>query len=165
LDAGDDRKKAAIPKSSAESKKEDTSKPFFTQEEKAAAAAAARDLERERVVATPTDFALDFGKGLRPTGSFDASNGKCCQSIQEVARFDYLNVKFFSRFLPLHTFSSCSTGVATVADGERAIFARRGFWFRVCNEYSTSGNCSSYSEDADKYNFVLLFRCCKFAQE
>jgi len=73
LDAGDDRKKAAIPKTSAESKKEDTSKPS-TQEEKAAAAAAARDLERERVVATPTDFALDFGKGLRPTGSFDASN-------------------------------------------------------------------------------------------
>jgi hypothetical protein len=77
LDAGDDRKKAAIPKSSAESKKEDTSIPS-TQEEKAAAAAAARDLERERVVATPTDFALDFGKGLRPTGSFDASNGKYC---------------------------------------------------------------------------------------
>jgi hypothetical protein len=77
LDAGDDRKKAAIPKSIAESKKEDTSIPS-TQEEKAAAAAAARDLERERVVATPTDFALDFGKGLRPTGSFDASNGKYC---------------------------------------------------------------------------------------
>lgn len=38
--------------------------------------ARARDQERERAVATPTDFALDFGKGLRPTGSFDASNGE-----------------------------------------------------------------------------------------
>lgn len=39
-------------------------------------AARARDQERERIVATPTDFSLDFGKGLRPTGSFDASNGE-----------------------------------------------------------------------------------------
>ena len=86
LDAGDDRKKAAIPKSSAESKKEDTSKLSSRRRKVAAAAAAARDLERERVVATPTDFALDFGKGLRPTGSFDASNGKYCNRYQEVTR-------------------------------------------------------------------------------
>ena len=71
----DDRKEAAIPKSSS---KKDASKLSAEEEKSAAAAAAARDLERERVVATPTDFALDFGKGIRPTGSFDASNGKCC---------------------------------------------------------------------------------------
>lgn len=73
LDA-DDKKKAAISK-----KKKDASKLVAEEEKSAAAAAAAataRDLERERIVATPTDFAMDFGKGLRPTGSFDASNGE-----------------------------------------------------------------------------------------
>lgn len=44
----------------------------------------ARDQERERAVATPTDFALDFGKGLRQTNSFDASNGKEHFSIDEI---------------------------------------------------------------------------------
>lgn len=58
---------------------DETKKPAaITAEEKSAAAAKARDLERERAVTTPTDFALDFGKGLRPTGSFDASNGEFC---------------------------------------------------------------------------------------
>lgn len=74
LDA-DDKKKAAISKKSG---KKDASKLVAEEEKSAAAAAAAataRDLERERIVATPTDFAMDFGKGLRPTGSFDASNG------------------------------------------------------------------------------------------
>jgi hypothetical protein len=36
----------------------------------------ARDHDRERFVATPTDFAIDYGRGLQKTGSFDASNGK-----------------------------------------------------------------------------------------
>lgn len=36
----------------------------------------ARENDRERFVATPTDFAIDYGRGLQKTGSFDASNGK-----------------------------------------------------------------------------------------
>jgi hypothetical protein len=32
--------------------------------------------ERERAVATPTDFAVDFGKGHQSSASFDASNGE-----------------------------------------------------------------------------------------
>lgn len=46
------------------------------QEQEQERAEKARDEQRERAVATPTDFAMDFGKGLRPVNSFDASNGK-----------------------------------------------------------------------------------------
>lgn len=35
-----------------------------------------RDQERARSVATPTDFAVDFGKGHKSSPSFDASNGE-----------------------------------------------------------------------------------------
>ena len=35
-----------------------------------------RDQERARAVATPTDFAVDFGRGHKSSPSFDASNGE-----------------------------------------------------------------------------------------
>ena len=35
-----------------------------------------RDQERERFVATPTDFAMDYGKGHPNSASFDTSNGR-----------------------------------------------------------------------------------------
>ena len=40
-----------------------------------------RDQERERFVATPTDFAIDYGKHLSSGGSFDNSNGKAWSTL------------------------------------------------------------------------------------
>lgn len=36
-----------------------------------------RDQERERFVTTPTDFAMDYGRGHPNSAGFDASNGTC----------------------------------------------------------------------------------------
>jgi hypothetical protein len=66
-------KKEKRPEQTDGGEEKEEAKPEV-QEEKSAKAL---DQERERSVATPTDFVLDFGRGLRPTNSFDASNGKC----------------------------------------------------------------------------------------
>lgn len=49
-----------------------------------------RDQEREREVATPTDFAVDFGKGHRTSTSFDASNGTFVKSLSVVVSLSLL---------------------------------------------------------------------------
>lgn len=155
LDDKDKKKPAVQPK--------EDSKPA-AQDEKAAAAATAkaRDLERERVVATPTDFSLDFGKGLRPTGSFDASNGKCkCRKDENMTH------ALWQCFLTVIYLCLCalSIGMASIANSKRIVFAWGRFWVGVWFEYTSCGNCTSYTEDAHKYDVFLLFRCCKFAKE
>jgi hypothetical protein len=46
-----------------------------------------KGLDRERAVATPTDFAVDFGKGHHSSASFDASNGTISQIVSRVVVF------------------------------------------------------------------------------
>jgi hypothetical protein len=68
-----------------------------------------RDLERERFVATPTDFAMDYGRhSSSGPGTFDTSNGKCgiiffCLAMK-------LALSFISNFSCLHYNRQCSLG-------------------------------------------------------
>jgi hypothetical protein len=146
------KEKKPEQKDSGEEKEE--AKPEV-QEEKSAKAL---DQERERSVATPTDFPLDFGRGLRPTNSFDASNGKC---YPVNAYLGYHSL----RSLTDGRFHYCpSARLAPVANSKRALLSRRWFGFSV--EYSRRGTYgASYTTHTDHEHLFLLLGCCELATE
>jgi len=147
-------------KAASDGNKKDEAKTE-TQEERSAAARAS-DLERERAVATPTDFALDFGKGLRPTGSFDASNGKdallksalCCAAIENYVSPESILVYVCLPF---------SAGMASVSNCKRSLFSWWWFWFWICFEHTSSCHRASYAADTKHDHVFLLFGCGELA--
>ena len=103
--------------------------------------------ERERAVATPTDFAVDFGKGHQSSASFDASNGELyCHFVE----FANLRMQYGGRQLTiLHVYS---LGLASITVLEWLVFARWRVGFRL--EHTASSSNSSHTDA----HLVFLFR-------
>ena len=91
-----------------------------------------RAQERDRFVATPTDFAMDYGKHPN-SGPFDSSNGKFREQTTKAAGFICSCI--------------CSTGNAStcmvaVTDCKWSVFSR---WIGIHHEHS-SGNWNRASD-------------------
>lgn len=87
----------------------------------------AKSEERERALATPTDFAVDFGKGHQSSASFDGSNGESIVNLTYIFRITCLMCALFVS----------SSGVAeftSVTNSTWIVFSWRGFG--ICLEYT-----------------------------